>query len=493
MTNTGRPTGVGGKSLAVIRGDSSTVQEPDNSGNGSENGSEISEGEAVYRRNIARLDHNERRAQRRFDNEVDVSDDSDLEMIPYESSDNEGVEEIQELLTSLDPAEEAGLGHVYSPQRAEAYTKFLAELAKDRVQTMKWLETVRIHPRSREPRAPPPKITVNANANASSRTVLGISRDERVVGIYRRRIEPHPALAALLANGHHLPLTLCTTSALLEMQGDPARVKYSKLHDRMGVKKELLDVSTWKKEAEITIEEWRDGYKNFPVILDSIFAVEVIDLFKLHFDALCEKREMMSSFDVILRFDIEIRQNFFCGGRVAFEPGSYAYEKQFDETRCDVMRESFSQPHPGRYQPYQKPQGRGYNSANSSGGQTASGSHNSHGSTGFHVSPNYQGSNPRPFQGGRPSNGAPMACLICCQGGHRATSCTRTTLASGKPIFSCWHDHKLLSIVSRKEACVIWNVGGRTPCTSTRCTGPSAHFCSFCGATDHHAHSKRCL
>ncbi|KAH9850065.1 hypothetical protein C2E23DRAFT_736092 [Lenzites betulinus] len=98
------------------------------------------------------------------------------------------------------------------------------------------------------------------------------------------------------------------------------------------------------------------------------------------------------------------------------------------------------------------------------------------------------------FRRGRsPSSGGPL-CLICAQNGHRADACTRTQLPNGKAAYSTYSRGQLFAVSGGGPLCTSWNASGKTPCDNYRCPGGNApHVCSFCGATGHHAGSKRCL
>lgn len=499
MASANRPAGVGGKSLDALN--------PNNDAPGENAPSRAesvappqapSETELIYARNTARETRNKARAARRAANEDPVSDDEEPEM-PVEARISVDVDPV-------DLEEERGDSLTLDLVEADTEATAATPLEKERLATLNRIlalspGTMKVAlsclAASSTLVAPPTlgaptKHAPDAAGDAPSRLIMDVLREGN---LFKQRVEAHPSLAALLTNGHHLPLTLCTTAALTEMQSDPTRVKYAKLHDRLGVKKELLDVSSWPAERGMSIEEWRDAHRNLAAILRSCGSKEVVDLFESHFNSLCERSEIISSngFQAILRFDIEIRHSFFCGRREAFRPGSSPYEKRFDQVAREAMEERLSAPiqtqnqsHSNRYQPYQK-----NHNAYTSGNVSQSGSS----STGKpEKGSGSQGRPPGHFQGGRRPDGPAAACLICGRTGHRASICSKTTHSSGKAVFCTWRDNKLLEIASQKELCVIWNVGGRTPCGSYRCPiVDSPHACSYCGSADHHAHSNRCI
>ena len=97
------------------------------------------------------------------------------------------------------------------------------------------------------------------------------------------KVTPHKSVVALLANGHHLPLTLCTTAALRLMGMDQSKVKYQKQYDNNGVRKELMDASTWPNEAHMSKEDWRNGYDNFLSILKGVAHPKIVEVFPAHY------------------------------------------------------------------------------------------------------------------------------------------------------------------------------------------------------------------
>lgn len=342
-----------------------------------------------------------------------------------------------------------------------------------------------------QPVAPSTALVVASNATPSSQTVAGPSNGsnlvevpEEVQGItlsftkdpgdlFDHKLRAHKSVVALLVNGHHLPLTLCTTSAMKRMTTDPSCIRYQKQWDSKGVRKELLDANTWPKETNMTREEWRDGWTNFLAILRKVADANIVDMFQEHYDYLCASEEMAGVFPAVLEFDIEIRQTFFGGAMKKFAIGSQKYEKRLSDFRFKYIGTSnnCTQSTPQhRHHPYERP-ARLTNKPSRGGPSTDGG----------------------PFRTGKPGASSELVCLSCGTGGHRANKCSKSTLPNKKPVHCVWYDGKLVEADSRKESCVIWNVFGTVPCNSAKCCGTTGHFCSWCGSTEHYALSKRCL
>lgn len=168
----------------------------------------------------------------------------------------------------------------------------------------------------------------------SSETKL---RMESKGSLFSTKTEPHPAVLDLLANRHHVPLSLCTNEAIQSMYAHPEKVKYMGIHDANGTKKNLLDVSTWGAEENLSIEDWRDAWKNFLIVVEKMFEQKVLILFQDHFDFLCNSRHFKRSFETVLTFDIDIRRRFFAGQYLPFAVGELSYVEELNGMSFEVI------------------------------------------------------------------------------------------------------------------------------------------------------------
>ncbi|OBZ78926.1 hypothetical protein A0H81_01330 [Grifola frondosa] len=187
---------------------------------------------------------------------------------------------------------------------------------------------------------------------------------ERQANLFdRRRIQPHPQLAAVLANKNHLPLTLCTSAAITEMNRNPSKLVYEKIHDANAVKRSILKVSEWPLEAEMNAEDWRDAWPNFLVILERIASSVIVERFRAHFNWLCGVQDFKANYLAILQFDIELRRSYFTAETpVAFTVASDTYRESYRDCRIEELSQRQPQSElrsnsntsygSNRYQPY---------------------------------------------------------------------------------------------------------------------------------------------
>lgn len=288
---------------------------------------------------------------------------------------------------------------------------------------------------------------------------------------FTNSVDTPEALVTLLLNRHHLPLTLCTTAAVNDIATNPAAVRYTKVHDRWSVKRELIDTSNWPSETSMSKEDWLDAYRNFDVVLREAADADVGKLFKDHFDFLCGRPEFRDSFPVILKFDIEVRRRFFVGSWKKFDVGSVGYCQRINDVSLEVLRQEVTKANTSRGH-------QSYSSKRPADSTTDAASSRS--------------DSFRPFRNDTDTTEDSL-CLICGCRGHTAGNCTRQTTVIGRPVFSAWRDKRLVTLSGKKALCIYWNLRGR-PCRpqAPRCPGAAGHICSLCGATDHHAGAKRC-
>lgn len=436
-----------------------------------------------------RVLRNEVRAQRRTNNEDDVSDDEDVAP-PFD--------EPRRTPPRNSPAPPPGGAHT-GGTGTNASGQSTADQSAVKAGLVSMLETL-LSPNtftrvsaamttgSSTASAPLAGSDPGQGATAATRS-SGKERASRIAvaketNLFARKAKAPEALVTLLSTRHHLPLTMCTNSALRTIRSGTG-LKYNKVYNTSEEKHNLIDVGQWPVESSMSLEDWRQAWPNFLVILDAAAESETTSLFKAHYDALCEKEEIEHSFEIILEFDIEIRQAFFAGSHEDFAVKGAEWENRFQTLSMGVMRrrmEAFNRPRDVAH-PYSRPDRPPYPR---------------------HVSdrkpfPNHERhdhSSSKPFRGGRQSS-TDMLCLKCGQGapkGHHASACRNDKLPNGKPTFCSYQAGRLIVATSGKEICLFWNLSGDDSCRGgSKCGRRAAHICSFCGATDHHATDKHCL
>lgn len=285
-------------------------------------------------------------------------------------------------------------------------------------------------------------------------------------------VRPNPRLAELLQNFSHLPLSACTTAAIRDYNENPGKHKISKYSDGRGDEKKMLDVSTFPAESTLSADEWRDAYQNFLDILRGVCTLDVTAAFEAHHLWLCRREDFNESFPGILEFDTELRRAFFIRDeRVPFFVGSDAYANRFRDIQARHTRTTLAglDKTSSRYQPY--PDRRSFRSD---------------------VIPPSRGSGST-FRMTKQASEA--LCLCCARVGHTARDCNRAVLPNNRPTHSTWSGGKLVVAASPKhDVCIWWNLrGAGSGRCGVNCPGIKAHMCAFCGSSEHHGASKRCL
>ncbi|OBZ79911.1 hypothetical protein A0H81_00725 [Grifola frondosa] len=143
-------------------------------------------------------------------------------------------------------------------------------------------------------------------------------------------------------------------------------------------------------------EDWRDAWANFLPVLERTCETAIVRRFENHLQWLCGTKDFKKLFPVILRFDIEVRANYFAT-KAPFTVGSDAYVNKFRDVRMAVNEEfnartELRNPTPrfnsaNRFQSYDRNDNRNYNSITENSRQAPSNSS-------------------RPFQQGRSSKSA---------------------------------------------------------------------------------------
>ncbi|GBE83386.1 hypothetical protein SCP_0504340 [Sparassis crispa] len=446
------PPSVGGKDLSSFL--------PDESGSGGGTASLPNPAQiALFQENRERQARNAARAVRRQGGEDGVSDDEELGMLDGSDGTSPGQLDSQE--PSAMPA------GVPSRHRTPESNTDDMQLLRD---VMKMTPNTRgialkLWNAGVEKRSGAGTRTeaVGNGGKSSENALITIDSESKADLFAGRVIEMPQELPALLRNGFHLPLSMCTSEVMTKMHKHPEQVQYRKMHDGKGIKRALIDIAQWPDEQAMGPEEWRDAWRNYFEILPGVCDGEIVKRFSEHHMWLSEQSDFKRIFPVILAFDIDVRRGYFLTKKT-FVVGSKSYNDHFLKIRLEHIEKGSrcalpipAGPIVGSSQtPYRTP------------------SHSPDSRR-----PRRDGaadSTAKPFREGRASASTSMLCLICGESGHRASQCGRSTMSNGNPAFTVWENKKLLAISTRAEICLTWNVQhGRMPCRGMYCPGTGGH------------------
>ncbi|KAI0082966.1 hypothetical protein BDY19DRAFT_910955 [Irpex rosettiformis] len=360
----------------------------------------------------ARVERNRVREERRDKGEGDVSEDEDT-IPPF---DEERPED-----GSGDPAQ---TGHTASNGQTEMLPTVVGALSALSPNTLNrvnaFIKSVSSKPSSTAPLAVGTSSAGTSGSEpktkAGSSPVEASDQEDLVMNeeddfFIEDLKAPEPILALLRAR-RHVPLTICTTESLRKIRANETN---------NGPTRGASASKTGMRRGETTLRSWDL----------STSRVRSPPFFKGHYEYLRRRKEMKTTFEAILEFDIEIRQIFFTSKRTRFIVGSSAYEAKLQSIRSDmveqkVARDSKRQREP--YQPYNKTDRRSYYKSD------------------FGNSDRREGPSNKPFREGRQSS-AGLLCLKCGQGapnGHHAKNCRNDKLPNGRPTFTTFQNGILL-------------------------------------------------
>ncbi|GBE80149.1 hypothetical protein SCP_0213520 [Sparassis crispa] len=435
MPSQGPPPSVGGKDLSSFL--------PDESGSGGGTASLPNPAQmALFQENRERQARNAARAVRRQGGEDGVSDDEELGMLDGSDGASPGQLDSQE--PSAMPA-----GMPSRPRTPEDDTDSL-QLLRD---VMKMTPNSRgialklwnAGVDKRSGAGPRAEATAGSGSKGSENALITIDSEIKTDLFAGRVVETPQELPALLRNGFHLPLSMCTSEVMTKMHKHPEQVQYRKMHDGKGIKRALIDIAQWPDEQMLKPEDWRDAWRNYFEILPAVCDDEIVKRFSEHYMWLSGQSDFNRIFPVILAFDIDVRRGYFLTKKT-FVVDSKSYNDHFLKIRLEHIEKGTRSTLPIPAAPI----------AGSSQTLYRTPSHSPDSRR-----PRRDGtadSTAKPFREGRASASTSMLCLICGESGHRASQCGRSTLSNGKPAFTVWENKKLLAISTRAEICLTWNV-----------------------------------
>ncbi|KAI0083400.1 hypothetical protein BDY19DRAFT_910627 [Irpex rosettiformis] len=160
------------------------------------------------------------------------------------------------------------------------------------------------------------------------------------------------SILALLRVCCHVPLTVCISEFLRKISVNETN-KYVKIQNSSMEKLSLLDITQWDNERSISIEDWHEAWRNYIKTMRPLDRQgKITTLFKNHYKYLQRQKEINTTLEMILEFDIEIHQIFFMSKRTHFIVSSPAYETKFQMICSDVVEQKISQDLKKQCEPY---------------------------------------------------------------------------------------------------------------------------------------------
>lgn len=287
--------------------------------------------------------------------------------------------------------------------------------------------------------------------------------------------KPPEHLLALIISRHHTPLTMCTNEAFRRIRTSANALRFVKVTLADNTTARLLDTGAWPPETEMSVQSWREAWNNFLDILRHTSDADVVSIFDAHYTYLCAREELNTDFDTVIRFDIEIRQNFFAGDHGDFYPGDLDYTLRFHNLALQALRARTAAIAQASVAPPRRNNSFRFDQPSYSNNAASSSSSS--------------------FQYGKHS-AAGMLCLRCGRSGkegHSARNCNHGKTVYGGDVFSVFNGDRLVTAEGGHDICLSWNLSGSTErCKTQRCPGGPRHICSVCGAAGHHAGGKSC-
>ncbi|TFK33494.1 hypothetical protein BDQ12DRAFT_715803 [Crucibulum laeve] len=211
------------------------------------------------------------------------------------------------------------------------------------------------------------KITVDGNSSVPKHTPVWTVETVKTPNSTSRRYEIPECLFNHLENGQHLPLTLLTSSMIEKFHIYPGFIKTKNIWDSTGNKKTLLDLSNYPLEYTLPIAQFHEAWGNNLRTYRQVSDDAIYKKWLAHYEFLSTVDHFEENYEVILRFDIDVRRRF-THTREAFDGPNYL--QRWNEMCLTVMIERVETYLGGaprcqgdsrnRYAPYNKQSFRGY-------------------------------------------------------------------------------------------------------------------------------------
>ena len=299
----------------------------------------------------------------------------------------------------------------------------------------------------------------------------------------------HPFIISLAENGSHIPLSLFTTSATNTLHTSEASIPQKTVINRLtGLKRHIIDIKFFQGEDSMDIGDWHEAWTRYLRFVEMHGDKDSAIRWKKHHEFLAEQDNLKRNFAAILKFDIETRTKYNLTPSPHDED---SYRRRFEAIKLEVLQAEILAARPlpdadsntnaasssswkgkSRYAPYH------HRDAESSSRQSGSRTEN--------VVAN---SNNHSFRSSGASFTNTPICLIC-QREHRFASCQESITQAGKQTTAKYDNRKLVRRSDGGIICIAFNLNRLSMCSKSH---SDHHICSFCGASDHGACSRKCI
>lgn len=269
----------------------------------------------------------------------------------------------------------------------------------------------------------------------------------------------------------YIVLSLFTTASMRRLFEQPNSLPMKTISiPGDGNKVHILNVTSFGAELDLDLSQWHEAWRNYLDFIKQIYSPALAARWSDHYNFLASTDDFKTSYPWILRFDIAERTAY------TFRPMKFdlvAYSQRFTQMKVTVMMEGF----------------KASTESTNTGGPIRNSNSNAHQKKPY----GDESRTSKPFPSGGDPKSEGSVCLICAKSGHKAPSCKTTgNLPNGRPLYAKYHGGSIVVVASGRVICFTFNFKGVVPCTG-RHLNEDAHICSFCGSSDHHALSRKCL
>jgi len=284
--------------------------------------------------------------------------------------------------------------------------------------------------------------------------------------------------------------SLFTTTATNTLHTNEASIPQKTVINRLtSLKRHIIDIKYFQGEDCMDIGDWHEAWTRYLRFVETHGDKDSAIRWKKHHEFLAEQDNLKHNFAAILKFDIETRTKYNLN---ASPHDKDSYRHRFEAIKLEVLQAeilatgtvpdvdssnnnvplSSSWKGKSRYMPYHHRDAE--SSSRQSGGRTDSNA--------------VAGSTNHSFRSSGASSSNTPICLIC-QREHRFVTCQESITQAGKQTTAKYDNRKLVRRSDGGIICIAFNLNRLSICSKSH---SDHHICSFCGASDHGACSRKC-